>query len=191
MASSGNWSVLVHYRSYWREWRPLVTPWADCIKEGVESWKCQKWSFISHVLISVSPFSLLPLLLCSCFGCSYYYYYYCCYYEYVLAKGFCYDSGYGNKPGPKYSNDYGNKPGHLISKTPLLSYALSLSLFLSGSEKLILALVYRPPAQNSNVDNELYEQISDICNHNDAIIFGDFNLRSNSVGWNFKFSFRS
>ena len=37
-------------------------------------------------------------------------------------------------------------------------------------------LVYRPPAQNSNVDNELYEQISDICNHNDAIIFGDFNL---------------
>ena len=47
---------------------------------------------------------------------------------------------------------------------------------LSGSEKLILALVYRLPAQNSYVDNELYEQISDICNHNDAIIFGDFNL---------------
>ena len=30
--------------------------------------------------------------------------------------------------------------------------------------------------KNSNVNNILYEQISDICNHNDAIIFGDFNL---------------
>ena len=143
MASSGNRSVLVHYRSYWREWRPLVTPWADCIKEGVEPWKCQKWSFISHVLVSVSPCSLLPLLLCSCFGCSSSYYYYCyccCFYEYVLAKGFYYDSGYGNKPGPKYSNDYGNKPGHLISKTPLLSYALSLSSSLSHSLPLSLSL---------------------------------------------------
>ena len=101
-ASSGNWSVLVHFQSYWREWRPLVTPWADCIKEGIEPWKCQKWSFISHVLVSVSLCSLLLLLLCSCFGCSsssYYYYY--CYYEYVLAKGLYYDIGYGNKPvGP-------------------------------------------------------------------------------------------
>ena len=25
-ASSGNRSIFVHYRSYWREWRPLVTP---------------------------------------------------------------------------------------------------------------------------------------------------------------------
>ena len=86
-ASSGNRSIFVHYRSYWREWRPLVTPWADCIKEGVEPWKCQKWSFISHVLVSLSPCSLLPLLLCSCFGCSSSSYYYCCFYEYVLAKG--------------------------------------------------------------------------------------------------------
>ena len=53
-----------------------------------------------------------------------------------------------------------------------MSYSLSVIL-----EKLILALVYRPPAQNSNVDNELYEQILDICNlDNDAIIFGDFNF---------------
>ena len=28
-------SVSVHNRSYWREWRPLVTPWAWCIKEGI------------------------------------------------------------------------------------------------------------------------------------------------------------
>ena len=42
--------------------------------------------------------------------------------------------------------------------------------FSQDRRKLILALVYRPPAQNSNVDNELYEQISDICNHNDAVV---------------------
>ena len=49
MASSGNRSVLVHYRSYWREWRPLVTPWACCIKEGIEPWKSERWLFTSHV----------------------------------------------------------------------------------------------------------------------------------------------
>ena len=49
-------------------------------------------------------------------------------------------------------------------------------MFKFSSKKLILALVYRPPEQNSNVDNEMYKQISDICNHNDVIIFGDFNL---------------
>ena len=38
-ANSGIRSVLVHYRSYWREWRPLVTPWAVCIKEGIKPWK--------------------------------------------------------------------------------------------------------------------------------------------------------
>ena len=48
-ASSGNRSVLVHYRSYWREWRSLVTPWACCIKEGIEPWKSQRWLFTSHV----------------------------------------------------------------------------------------------------------------------------------------------
>ena len=35
-AYSGNWSVSVHYRSHWRGWQPLVTPWACCIKEGIE-----------------------------------------------------------------------------------------------------------------------------------------------------------
>ena len=26
-----------------------MTPWADCIKEGTEPWKSQRWSFTSHV----------------------------------------------------------------------------------------------------------------------------------------------
>ena len=67
-ANSGNRSVLVHYRSYWREWRPLGTPWACCIKEGIEPWKSQRWLFTSHVQVSVSLCSLSPLLLsCSAF----------------------------------------------------------------------------------------------------------------------------
>ena len=64
----------------------------------------------------------------------------------------------------------------VITKPQISNIDIKYVQILSGSEKLILALVYRPPAQNSNVDNELYEQISDICNRNDAIIFGDFNL---------------
>ena len=41
-ASSENRSIFVHNRSYWRELRPLVTPWTFCIKEGVEPWKSQR-----------------------------------------------------------------------------------------------------------------------------------------------------
>ena len=64
----------------------------------------------------------------------------------------------------------------VITKPQISNIDIKYVQILSGSEKLILALVYRPPAQNSNVDNELNEQISDICNYNDAIICGDFNL---------------
>ena len=64
----------------------------------------------------------------------------------------------------------------VITKPQISNIDVKYVQILSGSENLILALVYRPPAQNSYVDNELYEQISGICNHNDAIIFGDFNL---------------
>ena len=84
-AQSGIQYILFHYRSYWRGWRPLVTPWACCIKEGIEPWKSQKWFFPSHVQVSVSLCSLLLLLLCFCFCCYYYCYYYY-YYVYLLAK---------------------------------------------------------------------------------------------------------
>ena len=63
-----------------------------------------------------------------------------------------------------------------ISKPRITNIDIKYVQIRSGSEKLILGLVYRPPAQNSNIDNELYEQISDICNVNNAVIFGDFNL---------------
>ena len=42
-------SVSVHNRSYWREWRPLVIPWAWCIKEGIEPWRFEKRFIPSHV----------------------------------------------------------------------------------------------------------------------------------------------
>ena len=130
--------ILFHYRSYWRELRPLVTPWADCIKEGIEPRIVQKWFMPSHAQVSLpllSLLSLLLLLLCFCFYCSYYYYYYCYYCEYVLAKGFHNSIGYGNKPESDYSNRYKCKPGH-FNKQKLLS--LSLSPFPSLSSSLSL-----------------------------------------------------
>ena len=117
-ASSGIQYILFHFRSYWRGWRPLVTPWACCIKEGIEPRIFQKQFFPSHAHVSVSLCSLLLLLSCFCFYCSYCYYYY--YYGYLLAKGFYYSSGYENKHGPYYSNGYENKPGH-FNKQKLLS----------------------------------------------------------------------
>ena len=36
-ANSGIQAILFHFRLYWKGWRPLVTPWACCIKEGVTS----------------------------------------------------------------------------------------------------------------------------------------------------------
>ena len=58
-ASSGIQYILFHFRSYWRGWRPLVTPWACCIKEGIEPRISQKWFFPSHAQVSVSLSALL------------------------------------------------------------------------------------------------------------------------------------
>ena len=74
-----------------------MTPWAGCIKEGIEPRISQKWFFPSHAQVRFFLCSLLLLLFCFCFRCSYCYYYY--YYEYLLANGFYYSSGYEYKPG--------------------------------------------------------------------------------------------
>ena len=134
-ASSQIQCILFHFQSYWRGWRPLVTPWADCIKEGIEPTICQKRLMPFHGQVSLPLLSLLSLLLllCFCFYCSsssYYYYYYYYYYEYLLVKGFHNSSGYGNKPEPDYSNSYKCKSGH-FDKQKLFS--ISLSLFPSSS----------------------------------------------------------
>ena len=74
-ASSRIQCILFHFRSYWRDWRPLVTPWAGCIKEGTEPRIFQKRFMPSHAQVRfplLSLLSLLLLLLRFCFYCSYY-----------------------------------------------------------------------------------------------------------------------
>ena len=57
-ASSGIQYILFHFRSYWRGWRPLVTPWACCIKEGIEPRISQKLNFtlLRQILLSNNTF---------------------------------------------------------------------------------------------------------------------------------------
>ena len=43
-------------------------------------------------------------------------------------------------------------------------------------KKIVIGLIYRPPAQNVQTDREIYEQISEICNTEDTVLMGDFNL---------------
>ena len=53
--------ILIHYRSNWRELRPLVTPWAVCIKESIEPRISQKQFMPSHAQVSLPLLSLLSL----------------------------------------------------------------------------------------------------------------------------------
>ena len=131
-ASSGIQYILFHFRSYWRGWRPLVTTWAGCIKEGIEPRISQKWLFPSHAQVSVSLCSLLLLLSCFCFYCSYCYYYY--YYGYLLAKGFYYSSGYEYKPG--HFNKQKLLPCHMLC----FSFLLLALPFLSLSSDDIISV---------------------------------------------------
>ena len=43
-------------------------------------------------------------------------------------------------------------------------------------KKIVIGLIYRPPAQNVHTDRQIYEQISEMCNTEDAVMMGDFNL---------------
>ena len=132
-ASSQIRYILLHYRSNWRELRPLVTPWPNCIKESIEPCIGQKRFMPSHAQVSHLFLSLLSpsfLLLCFGFCCCYYYYCYCCCYEYLLVKGSHKSSGYENKPEPEYSNDYECKSEQNL-----------LSLFLLSSLPMLLTLV--------------------------------------------------
>ena len=124
-ASSRIQYILFHFRSYWRGWRPLVTPWAGCIKEGIEPRIFQKRFMPSHAQVRFPLCSLLLLLFCFCFHCSYCYYYY--YYEYLLAKGFYNSSGYEYKPG------HFNKQNIflVLCFLPLFALLSSLSLLMT------------------------------------------------------------
>ena len=66
-ANSGIQNILFHFRSYWKGWRPLVTPWACCIKEGIEPRIFQKRFSPSHAQVSLLSLLLSPSLLLSAF----------------------------------------------------------------------------------------------------------------------------
>ena len=96
-------SISVHNRSHWRELRPLVTPCAWCIKEGIEPWRFQKRFNPSHVQVSLLPRSLSsPSLALFCFCCFIIIIIIIYYYVYLLVKGII---TVENKHGTKYSND--------------------------------------------------------------------------------------
>ena len=57
-AYAKNRSFLIHNRSYWRELRPLVTPWTFCIKEGTEPWRGQIGFSCLMFKVSLLPLSL-------------------------------------------------------------------------------------------------------------------------------------
>ena len=125
-AYSGNRLFLEHNRPYWRELRPLATPWAWCIKEGTDPWKGQKRALLSHVQVSQLPLSLLSpsLALLYFYGFIIIIVVIIFSYVYLLVKGYMTVT---NKPGHKYSKSLRYKPRHINSKDTL---TLSLSLFL-------------------------------------------------------------
>ena len=80
-AYSRNWLFLGPNRPYWRELRPLVTPWVKSIKEGTDPWRNQKWALLSQCPGELpSSLSLSsPSLALLCFSIL------CC--SYLLVKG--------------------------------------------------------------------------------------------------------
>ena len=44
------------------------------------------------------------------------------------------------------------------------------------SRKVVIGLVYRPPSQARNIDDELFEKIAEISSQYESIIMGDFNI---------------
>ena len=102
-----------------------MTPWAGCIKEGIEPRISQKCFMPSCAQVRFPLCSFLLPLPCFCFYCSYCYYY--CYYGYLLAKGFYNSSGYEYKPG------HFNKQNFflVLCFLPLFALPFSFSLLMT------------------------------------------------------------
>ena len=81
-AYSRNRLFLGPNRPYWRELRPLVTPWVKSIKEGTDPWRNQNWALLSQcpgkLPSSLSLSSPSLALFCTSV----------LYYNYLLVKGF-------------------------------------------------------------------------------------------------------
>ena len=65
----------------------------------------------------------------------------------------------------------------LITNTEIKNIdSVYVQIKTKSRNKLTLGLIYRPPAQSSETDKKLYDQIADISCQGDVIFFGDFNL---------------
>ena len=122
---------LGHYRSCWREWRPLVTPWAWCIREGTELWRIQKWLLSSHAQVSLLPLSLLSF--CPVFALIIVIIIIIIVALNMYWLRVCSKSGYKSKLSLKYSKDSPFTNSLSLSLSRLLSLSHSLSLSLSSS----------------------------------------------------------
>ena len=74
-----------------------------------------------------------------------------------------------------YVKDHLN-PVQLLKPQILNIDALYLQLKDNRDKKIVIGLIYRPPAQPVHTDSEIYEQISEVCDSQDTIMMGDFNL---------------
>ena len=101
-----------------------MTPWASCIKEGIEPWKSQKWLFPSHAQVGVTLLSLLFSCSVSAFILVIIIIAMNMYLQMVYNS-----SGYKSKPRPDYS------------KTSPFANSLSLSLLSSLSLSAVMAIV--------------------------------------------------
>jgi hypothetical protein len=67
--------------------------------------------------------------------------------------------------------------------TPRISSELKLELLIVHIQKpsLVVALVYRPPNQEVQVDDILLNELRNICKHKEIVVVGDFNAPS--IDW--------
>ena len=66
----------------------------------------------------------------------------------------------------------------VILSKPIITNVDTLFLLIKNNygRKLVLTLIYRPPAQTVQIDNDIFYQISEISDTYDTVILGDFNL---------------
>ncbi|MCP4268390.1 MAG: hypothetical protein GY777_22910, partial [Candidatus Brocadiaceae bacterium] len=65
----------------------------------------------------------------------------------------------------------------LLSKPTIINVDnLYVQIKNKSHSKLTIGITYRPPAQSSEIDLSIYDQIAETCCQGDAVIFGDFNL---------------
>ena len=65
---------------------------------------------------------------------------------------------------------------HVISKHAIKNINAIYIQINQHARKIAVGLIYRPPVQTRDIDDQIYEQIAELCCQEDSIVFGDFNL---------------